>query len=50
MHFTKVSLKGEATWVITNAISQSSADERGHFVSLYGDTLINALVMNLRDL
>lgn len=43
-------LKGEATWVLTNAISQSTEEDRALFVNTFNSDLINALCMRLRDL
>ena len=43
-------LKGEATWVLTNAITQSDPEQRAKFTQTFGGDLLNALCMRLRDL
>ena len=50
MNHTEVTLMGEASWVIANAINCADKRTLVQFTSFMEGDLINALVMKLRDL
>ena len=47
--YSDAKIKGEATWVLTNAIQLADDTMRAQFVQKYQSDPINALVMRLRD-
>ena len=49
LNYSDTKINGEATWVLTNAIQLANETMRAQFVQKYESTLVNALVMRLRD-
>ena len=47
--YSDTKIKGEATWVLTNAILLADDTMRAQFVKKYQSDLVNALVIRLRD-